>query len=211
MNTNEEDRTEHEDAADAALLPALAELKQACAPERELWSGIAARIQPSARPALQTEIATRASALRGLRVDQAPPHELWPQIESRVVLRRDRRLRAPWLAAAGLAASVLVVLGLQVRRDGPTNSAHAPLRAPAEVIAAIRDERPDPRFMPTAMHPLAPETRALLRANLKIVSSAETQLKRALVADPDAIYLENLLTTAKQQKADLRVVLAERQ
>ncbi len=202
MNENEDDKLIGREV-DAAPPAALAGLSLGRTPERDLWTAIETRILESTKVA--GEIAT---ALPALRVDRAPGRELWPLIESRIRVQRSRRLLAPWIAAAGLAASLVIVLGLLVRRGDSVT--HSPLRASPEVVAAMADTGVDPALMPTAIHPLAPETRALLRANLKIVNSAETQLKRALVADPDAVYLENLLAAARQQKADLRVVLAAR-
>ena len=210
MNGKDMEREAHEAGADAALLAALAELRQAKAPQRELWAGIEARIAAAAKTVACTPGGERTAALSALRVDQTPQRELWPAIELHIRVQRARRLRAPWLAAAGLAASLVVVLGLQVHRDAALTSNRAPLRASAEVVAALRYEPGNPALRAVSARPLAPETRALVRANLKIVNSAETQLKHALVADPDAVYLESLLATARQQKQDLRVVLAER-
>jgi hypothetical protein len=50
-----------------------------------------------------------------------------------------------------------------------------------------------------------------VRANLKLVNNAEAQLKRALEQDPDGEYLRSLLASARQQKQDLRVALADGQ
>jgi len=57
-----------------------------------------------------------------------------------------------------------------------------------------------------ATNRMHPETRALVKANLKIVDSAENQLKRAIAADPESEYLKSLLTTTRQQKEQLHVV-----
>jgi hypothetical protein len=183
---------------------ALAALAQDRAPDRDLWPGIAARIA-SAQAAgdvapLPAEV---AGGLKLLARDVAPSTDLWPGIENRIAVRRLRRHRAPWLAAASIAASLVVVLGLQVGRDG--SSHRAPLHAPAELLAA--EEIRNPALMQTANRPLRSETRALVRANLKIVNGAEAQLQRALAADPNAAYLHSLLATTRQQQRELRVAL----
>lgn len=178
----------------------LAALRQDQAPARELWPDIAARL---------TE--RRAPALQALREDQAPTRDLWPEIAARMG-RRRRRFYSGY-AAAALAASVLLAIGV-VRFSGeqaassPVRS--APLRASTDVIAEIdNSEAADPALQVAVSRPLTPETRALLRANLKIVNNAEIQLRRALSTDPDSAYLENLLDATRQQKRDLRVVLAD--
>lgn len=205
---------EHGDASAIALRAELAALRQCRTPSHDLWAGIEARLpaRGETAPAAddETEDTALASALRVLRRDAAPARELWSGIEARIRVQRARRVRAPWLAAASLAASLVLVLGLQVQRGSSPAAAHAPLHASAAVLSAMAQEPIDPALMPTSIHPLAPETRALVRANLKIVNSAETQVKRALADDPDAAYLESLLATAQQQKQELRVVLADR-
>jgi hypothetical protein len=196
--------TEH--SADAALLATLAEQRQDRAPTHDLWAGIEARL--SQVPAEQPH----AAALAALRLDLKPPRDLWPEIEARIRQQRWRRLRTPLAAAAGLAASLVLVLGLQVQRGKEASSpSHPPLRPSAAVLEAMQDSLPTASALrPVSVRPLGPESRALVRANLKIVASAESQLKRALVADPDAAYLESLLASARQQKQDLRITLAQR-
>jgi len=181
-------------------LPPLSALRQDQAPARELWPDIAARLTERRIPALQA-----------LREDRAPTTDLWPGIEARI--GRRRRLFSRGYAAMALAASLLVAIGVvRFSREPavglPTRS--APLRAPTDVIAEIdKSEAVDPALQVAVSRPLTPETRALLRANLKIVNNAEIQVRRALSADPDAAYLESLLDATRQQKQDLRVVLAD--
>lgn len=144
--------------------------------------------------------------LSGLRRDHAPERELWTGIDSRIRAQRIRRQRAPWQAAVGIAASLLVVLSATIgvqrlgARHEPLHSAGSDMPLPAVPRDAL--------LLPTTAR-MHPETRALVKANLKIVDSAENQLKRALAADPDGEYLKSLLTTARQQKEQLHVVLAD--
>lgn len=213
MNT-EHPNPERRDAADvaagddAALQAALAALRVDVAPPRPLWTGIEARIgMPTPLPLRSDDV--RVAPLAELRATQTPMRDLWPQIEARIRQQRWRRLRTPLTAAASIAATLVVVLGLQVSPDG-ARPAHAPLHASSEVIAAMQEPMPtDTALRPVSTQPLTPETRALMRANLKIVANAETQLRRAIASDPDGEYLESLLATAKQQKQDLRTALAE--
>ena len=208
-NDSQTPNDDSRDGDDARLRAALAELRRAQVPPNDLWQGIAARLRPVLTNSTVDDDAVWAERLATLRVDQAPQRALWPGIESRIRARRLRQQRAPWLASAAVAASVLVALSFQVwRSSGPQPLHGAPLRASAEVVAAMQ-EAPDPALQQASVRSLAPETRALIRANLKIVNTAETQLRRALDADPDAAYLENLLNSTRQQKQDLRVVLAD--
>jgi hypothetical protein len=143
--------------------------------------------------------------LAGLKQDCAPGRDLWTGIDSRIRAQRVRRRRAPWQAAVGIAASLLVVLsatiGVQNLRDR-----HEPLHSGSELPlpAVSRDN-----LLLPATAKMHPETRALVKANLKIVDGAENQLRRAMAADPDDAYLKSLLSSARQQKEQLRVVLAD--
>lgn len=144
--------------------------------------------------------------LAGLKRDRAPERELWSGIDARIRAQRIRRRRAPWQAAVGIAASLLLVLsatiGLQNRSE--RGAVDGVLQAPPVMPKPARDSMLLPAT--ARMHP---ETRALVKVNLKLVDSAENQLKRAMEADPDDAYLKSLLNTARQQKEQLHVVLAD--
>lgn len=200
---------------DDDLRAVLSALREDCAPSRDLWPGIETRIAGAEQPpALLAGDKLPAAVLSALRYEARPARDLWPAIRARIDDRRRdhrwRRLRAPLTAAVALAASLLVVLGLQVYRQEAPAAGQTPLHASPEVLSAMADGPEDYALRRVSRHPLAPETRALVRANLKIVTSAEVQLRRALDTDPDSAYLESLLASARQQKQDLRYALAER-
>lgn len=182
-------------------MPPLAALAQDQAPARDLWPAIEARLALAAEHGGGPDSDLRQ--LAGLARDRAPARDLWPAIEAQIALRQRQRRTAPWLAAAALAASLVIVLGLRVSRDPLPH--RAPLRAPVDLLAA--DEPRNPALMQTATRPLRSETRALVRANLKIVNGAEAQLERALAEEPNAAYLHSLLATTRQQQRELRVAL----
>jgi hypothetical protein len=143
--------------------------------------------------------------LDGLRRPLAPGRDLWPGIDSRIRARQIRRQRAPWMLAVGLAASLVLVLSASVglesmRSTGPILHPTTPLPV---TTAAV-----DNSLLP-ATNRLHPETRALVKANLKIVDSAESQIRRALAADPDGAYLKSLLSATREQQDQLHVVLAD--
>jgi hypothetical protein len=182
---------------------ALAVLAQDRSPPRDLWPQIAARIAAMQATGSEPLPEDLQQWLTALPRNRAPSTDLWPGIGGRIARLRHRRRLAPWLAAASIAASLVLVLGLQLGHDNAPH--HAPLRAPAALLAA--DELRNPALLQTANRPLRSETRALIRANLKIVNGAEAQLQRALAADPNAAYLHNLLASTRQQQRELRVAL----
>ncbi len=197
-------------------------LRRDSVPAPELWAGIASRIED---PALRDHCTLPEAVLTGLRDlprDAAPARELWTGIASRIAVGQVRRRRAPWLtAAASVAATLVVVFGVVVKRDGAPDStiAKAPLRPSAAVFAATIGHIPQSgrggaeaaALQRASYRPISQEARALVRANLQIVDSAEVQIEKAMAADPDdAAYLQALLDSARQQQLGLRAALAER-
>lgn len=198
----------------AALRAELASLRRDRAPPRELFAAIEARIaDPAERAQIELPAETR-QALAALRQDQTPARDLWSGIAPRIAApHRASRRRAPWLAAAAsLAASLLVVFGLLAGRDPAlpaSTTGKAPLRPSADVLAATLGQGQDAELQPANYRPISRETRALMRANLKIVETAETQIQRALADDPeDAAYLQSLLASASAQQRHLSAELA---
>lgn len=151
------------------------------------------------------EAAPPIPGLAGLKQDRAPQRDLWPGIDARVRAQRVRRQRTPWLAAVGIAASLLMVLSASVGLQG-LRASRQPLHAPASLPVAAA---PSDNGLLPASNRMHPETRALVKANLKIVDSAENELKRAIAADPEGEYLKSLLNSTRQQKEQLHVVLAD--
>lgn len=149
--------------------------------------------------------------LQLLRAPRAPQRDLWPGIEARIAprARRSRWQQPMWLAAAGFAGVALLTATLLSQR--PHRSIESPpggLRAPAAVVAATLPTQ-EATIQQVAVRPVHPESRALVRANLKLVNNAEVQLRKAMQSDPDAAYLRNLLATARQQKQSLQVALSD--
>lgn len=141
------------------------------------------------------------AGIAALRSDCLPQTDLWPGIENAIRARRARAWRMPLWAGAALAASLLLVLSLSALHG--ERRASRPLQAPSSVAAAQSSDTHDAALLAVVNRPLHPETRALVRANLKIVNNAEAQLKRALAEDPDGEYLKSLLASAHSQQTQL--------
>ncbi|MBL6750008.1 MAG: hypothetical protein ISP90_05765 [Nevskia sp.] len=159
--------------------------------------------------AKQKDEAAPVPGLAGLRKPRAPSQDLWPGIEARIRARRARVWPARLAALGAMAAGVLLTLGISLERGGwQPVPAPQPLASARPAPGPLQGAPHDPALLPAVAH-LHPETRALVKANLKIVDSAETQLRRALNADPDAEYLKSLLASTRQQKQELHLVLAD--
>jgi len=153
------------------------------------------------------EMPAAPEGLAALRNECQPQSDLWPGIEAAIRARRARAWRLPLWAATALAASLVLVLALSVLRGEQRSG--KPLQAPPAIAAAQLSEAHDAALRTVVNRPLHPETRALVRANLKIVNNAEEQLKRALAEDPDGEYLKSLLASARGQQTQL-VALEDR-
>ncbi len=200
-----------------ALREALSALRRDQTPNADLWTFIEARIaDPAEREHLELPAEMRQT-LKTLAIDQAPTRDLWSGIDGRIRARRGGNApRRRWLAAGTALAACLVVAFSMVINHGPASSAaagvassKAPLRPSAEVLAATLGNGHDAELRTASYRPISRETRALMRANLKIVQSAEMQIQRALVDDPDdAAYLQTLLDSANAQQRHLSAELA---
>lgn len=157
-----------------------------------------------------------------------PQRDLWPGIADRIGLRRERVAAFPrrgWLGSrgAGLAAAAAVLVAVSStftaivgrngampaapaaspwrlepaalgREPGPVLEAEAGYaRATATLMAAL-DERPDS---------LAPETRAVVEENLRIIDDALRQVREALRKDPGSRELTRMLTATHKKKVDV--------
>lgn len=150
-----------------------------------------------------------------LRAPRAPRRDLWPEIEARLTpralpVRQSRWQRPMWLAAAGFAGiAVMTAAVLTQRPQRAVATDVAGLRAPPAVVAATLPTTSASLQPAAIVRPVHPETRALVKANLKLVNNAEVQVRKAMQSDPDAAYLQSLLATAHQQKKSLQVALSD--
>lgn len=138
--------------------------------------------------------------LRGLDLSCAPEQDLWPAIAARIAPKR-RGLHTGWYAAAACCVAMLGgITVLNLDREAVT-------AVPAATVATVAD------MTPTATQSrrvLRTENRALVKANLKIVADAESQLRNAIETDPNSASLQRLMLSTQQQKRDLRKMLASK-
>jgi anti-sigma factor RsiW len=152
-----------------------------------------------------------------------PAADLWPDIADRLRGPEGMRLvprtgLARWMGPMSVAAAAAVVIALSAalltRENVPgavspvapaslqpvalgTSSAlldseREYARATADLMAAIDAQK----------ETLAPETRAVLDANLKTIDDALAQVRSALAKDPGNSQLAHLLTSTHQKKVD---------
>lgn len=164
-------------------------------------------------------MAAPIAGLEALRTEHEPTHDLWPAIEARLArapvsgpaaIRPRRRQR--WVPMAAAASAMLALAGLIAARYLAPGM--DPFAQATPVDIALRSDaqaRPEPLAVAMLARPapLPPPSanRALLKANLKIVKSAEDQLRHALATDPNDQYLQNLLASTQDQKTHLRDLL----
>ena len=163
-----------------------------------------------------------------------PARDLWPAVAARLGGSEGMRLvprsgLARWMGPASVAAAAAVVIalsaGLFTREHTPGAAPSAPpgtrqpialgapsadlldsereyARATADLMAAIESQK----------EALAPETRAVLDANLRTIDEALAQVRAALLKDPGNSQLAHLLTSTHQKKVDVlkRVVRLNR-
>lgn len=139
------------------------------------------------------------AGLRELRRDQAPSRDLWPGIAARLPPRR--RGLPGWIGYAA-AASVAAVVALGWLQQTP------PVGEPVAIERVAATPAPHGKNLNAMLAYSPSENRALVKANLKIVESAESQLRHALEQDPDSRLLRRQLARMQDQDQELRQLMA---
>lgn len=136
----------------------------------------------------------RIEGLERLARRRKPARDLWPGIEARIARPRRSRWITSWpgvqfALAASLVAGLAGVFSLQMARVPA---------APAQVASAGDF---------AGVGRLESHSRAIVKANLSIVKSAESQLRQALAQDPDSQSLRALLASTENRGRALRALL----
>lgn len=168
------------------------------------------------------------AALRDLPMQREPARDLWPAIEARIagrvarpaiaVVPASRRRWLPLAAAASFVAGLAVLIAVHtgylpgaVGREATPAAVTTVAATPAVAIAPVRSTapRPEPPLPGWTQHASSwrRDNRALVKANLKMVTSAESQLRQAIHQDPQSPYLQRLLLTTQDQQRHLHRLL----
>ena len=173
-----------------ALLEEVATLPLEMTPDRDLWAGIAARIEPQA-DVVPISSARRWHAPRWLTMAATI---VGVAVSSSLITLKVMESRAPEPVAVSPVQSVAV----------PSAAAPTALVAfkPAEqdYEVAIADLE---RVLTARRATLAPETVKTLETNLRIIDEAIRQSRAALVKDPNSRELTDMLADAYGQKLNV--------
>jgi hypothetical protein len=165
-----------------SLAPLVRRLPREVAPPPDLWTGIAARLEP--RGGLD-----HLAASLPTQVD--PPEDLWPKIEARIAPRRRNR-RAAFALAASVAVAAAVAVGLRL---GGHNDAR-PERAVASVAADDTASDGAGAAIDFGWVLGAPAVAGDIAANLSgelaLVRDERLSIERAIAKEPDNIDLREL-------------------
>jgi predicted anti-sigma-YlaC factor YlaD len=168
------------------------------------------------------QLLAHATALPG---SVAPPHDLWPGIESRIARGGWSRLFA-WDNPMLLAAAAVVVVGLLAvvfvhRSPGTVPTVEIPVASPATlervsagpavedpVLAqAERDYETAANALLGALQQrrraLTPETIAGVQQNLQVIDRALVEVRQALAKDPHNPELNRMLVATHRKKVDV--------
>lgn len=153
--------------------------------------------------------------LSRLDLGREPSRDLWAGIEPKLAPRRATAFR-PYAAAACLVAGLGAMIGIVVLQSPPARHvAFAPAAsvvassAPATTAQTAASASATSEARHAARIAGGDPTRTLVKANLKIVADAEKEIRRALDADPNSAYLQNLLASAREQRRALRERMAQ--
>jgi hypothetical protein len=229
---NDADESAGRADAGAALDARLDVVPRELPPKRDLWPGIAARLEP--RTAAELAALDRAAATAG------GAEALPARADGEAPAPRARRstlgasLRWPYALAAGLGCVALAALlavaigqrtpgGAPVQAaggvavpggaSGPAVSGAAGDARPSPLLAAAFEAPQDERYRRTraaleqtfreGLAVLAPETRTRIEQNLEVIRRANADIRAALAADPNSPLLHQLLESTWQQEIDL--------
>lgn len=155
-----------------------------------------------------TERVTLDTQLARLEREIAPPRDLWPAIERRIV-HHKRRIWPFALAASITAAAIATWLGSS-RLDQRAQPAHGESTA---AVAALFEEPQDARFQQARaalektfgerLALLDPATRAAVEASLAQIQASRADLRHALAENPENPVLQQLLESTWHEEFDL--------
>lgn len=203
---------EHLDAQISAYLDGDLEPEDALRIESRLGESAEAR-------ALYDDLQRLRAETRALSRGVTPARDLWVEIEPRLAGRKQGQV-ITWAsvrpkAFAVLAAAALVVIGMSLFLQGPvvaphesTDKSRDTARAwQREVADAEQQYRETKEALNTALasreNELAPETLAVLEANLEAIDTAVNEIRQAMATDPQDPRLLRLLVATQEKELNL--------
>lgn len=214
MNTRPQRPGEGEPGLEIGPVPGLEQLARERLPERDLWAGIEARLPPRRRrnPVWAYGLAASlcVASLVGLILRSPSPVPENPQLaaasttapEAGPGMAASTGRGAVWQPPQGELVASLPRQMRSLRTESweglPGNDAAEPDNGLVSV-----GYRAGGRFAARS-YKAGGHHRGLLRANLKMVSQAERELKRALRVDPESESLQDLLAAAEAQRRSLQ-------
>ncbi|MDO9451643.1 MAG: hypothetical protein Q7J29_02165 [Stagnimonas sp.] len=199
-------------------VPGLEALARERQPSRDLWAGIEMRIaqpsrgrrrEPAVWPyALAASVCLAVLAGVLLRGQPPAPREAaalqTAQREPEPAVRYDSH---PYSNTSdeSLAAAELSPRTLRMLRSESLDNAPALVAERAETSGLMK------ATYSAGSGRNARSQQAILRANLKLVSQAEREVRRALKTDPDSTSLQSLLVVAQEKRAVITALLVHEQ
>ena len=141
--------------------------------------------------------------LRQLPREIEPAHDLWPGIAAGI---EKRRARKPWrwTFALAMAASLVLAIGVWMRL-APLHREAAPADLTAEVVR--KEAHSMTRQYQAALRELsAAPVPADLKPSLHTLDQSAAQIRQAIAADPDSVFLLHQL----QKTYSRRLALTQR-
>jgi hypothetical protein len=147
-------------------------------------------------------------ALRGLRRDDPPGRDLWPEISARLPLaavRPAHRARNRFVPSIALAASLTLAVGLAWQQRPAPDAGSDPQAQliSAEAEAMTREYQAALRELQGTAPP-----RAAANPSLDELDRSAAQIRTALTRDPNARYLLDRLQHTYARRLDLTQRLA---
>lgn len=188
-----------EEQALRLLLDEAAELPAEMAPPRDLWQGIAPRLQ--ARVAPPAAPAERVEEVRTIGPRPVRPLPWWMTAAAGIALVATTALTTMRIAGNGADGAPPTTLAPQPAQPPASGAALASFRpAEQEYVKAISDLQ---AVLETRRGELAPQTVAALEENLRIIDEAIRESRAALAADPNSPELARMLSDTYDAKLNV--------
>lgn len=207
----------HEVEQSEGRLPGLDALARERLPARDLWVGIEARISTpqavASRPSQWRAYALAASVsvavLAGVLLREQSPADPrasgMPELTVAALPAEPSTAQTPYSHVEGMARSsaALSARALRTLRSESLDNAPAMVAERADGSSGLLKATYSAAGIGRNSH----SQQAILRANLKLVSQAEREVRRALRSDPESASLQGLLKVAEDKRAVLTSLL----